>query len=82
MCPKSVENDNNNVHIVNELLSENSNIKIIYMTPEKLLKSSFIIKNVIKSHNKGILRRIIINECHCIISWGYTFRPVYIDYKI
>ena len=45
--------------------------KIIYMTPELLVKEEIFIKDLIKEDK---LCLIAIDEAHCISSWGHDFR--------
>ncbi|UXP32918.1 DNA helicase RecQ [Reichenbachiella agarivorans] len=47
-------------------------IKILYVSPEKLLTRDFY--NVIRSVT---LNLIAIDEAHCISQWGHDFRPEY-----
>lgn len=47
-------------------------IKIIYVSPERLLTKKFI--NVIKKIKVGM---IVVDEAHCINQWGNDFRPSY-----
>ena len=48
-------------------------IKILFVTPERLQKPSFLaaIKDI-------KLSMIVIDECHCVTSWGYGFRDNYL----
>jgi len=48
--------------------------KIIYITPESLLKEELFIKDLI--HHKKLCL-IAIDEAHCISSWGHDFRKDY-----
>ena len=48
--------------------------KIIYITPESLIKSEIFIRDLV-SNNKLCL--IAIDEAHCISSWGHDFRKDY-----
>ncbi|MFY0653778.1 MAG: DNA helicase RecQ [Cyclobacteriaceae bacterium] len=50
----------------------NGNIKILYVSPEKLLTRDFF--NVMKSVDLNLLA---IDEAHCISQWGHDFRPEY-----
>jgi len=60
-------------HEKNLIIDCNEN-KIIYMTPEYLVKSELFIKDLVK-HN--LLCLIAIDEAHCISSWGHDFRKDY-----
>lgn len=48
--------------------------KIIYITPESLVKSEMFIKDLVEN-NKLCL--VAIDEAHCISSWGHDFRKDY-----
>lgn len=57
----------------------NGELDMIYLSPEMLSKSQQC-KNTIKMlYDSGNLARIIIDEAHCVSSWGHDFRP---DYKL
>jgi RecQ family ATP-dependent DNA helicase len=56
------------------------NIKIIYMSPEYLIKGDGLelAKSLIESNLLGYLA---IDEAHCISVWGHDFRPEYLKIK-
>ncbi|XBW34840.1 hypothetical protein QEN19_000407 [Hanseniaspora menglaensis] len=54
-------------------------LDLIYLSPEMLSKSEQCKSTIKKLYEEGQLARIIIDEAHCVSSWGHDFRP---DYKL
>lgn len=50
-------------------------IKLLYVSPERLKSSDF--KEILFSGKKSV-KRLVIDEAHCIIEWGYSFRVKYL----
>ncbi|OWZ78617.1 ATP-dependent DNA helicase [Cryptococcus neoformans Bt85] len=53
-------------------------IRLCYVTPEKVSKSKRFISVLEKMNQSGRLRRFVIDEAHCCSQLGHDFRP---DYK-
>ena len=53
-------------------------LDIVYLSPEKANKSSMIQRIISKLYERNQLARVVIDEAHCLSSWGHDFRP---DYK-
>ncbi|XP_065912023.1 recQ-like DNA helicase BLM isoform X3 [Dysidea avara] len=60
------------------LAQKTPEVKLLYVTPEKLSASNKLMKALDSLHQRKVLERFVIDEAHCISSWGHDFRP---DYK-
>ncbi|OMJ07204.1 ATP-dependent DNA helicase Q1 [Smittium culicis] len=54
-------------------------IKLLYLTPEKLVKSKRVVNLLEKLYSVGLVNQFVIDECHCCSEFGHDFRP---DYKL
>lgn len=54
-------------------------IKIVYITPEKIIKSAKAKEFLQYLTERNVLRRIIVDECHYIVNWGQTFRSACVE---
>ncbi|MCL1837448.1 MAG: ATP-dependent DNA helicase [Treponema sp.] len=54
----------------------NGDCKILYVAPEGLWKES-----IVNISQKREISLIVVDEAHCISTWGYDFRPDYLEIK-
>lgn len=55
-------------------LLDDGRITLLYIAPERLETG---ILSQLEQHNKISL--VVVDECHCVVSWGYAFREAYLE---
>jgi RecQ family ATP-dependent DNA helicase len=52
--------------------------KVLFITPERFEGSSQWREALTAAHEKKMIDRFVIDEAHCVSSWGHDFRPDYL----
>ncbi|WKY01805.1 hypothetical protein Q1695_015649 [Nippostrongylus brasiliensis] len=63
--------------IYNRLMCSPPDIKLLYVTPEKISASGRLASVFGSLHKRNFLTRFVIDEAHCVSQWGHDFRPDY-----
>ena len=74
----SAQSQGDAVAVFRELRKRRPTIRLLYVTPEKLASSAALADVMRALNDNGLLTRFVIDEAHCVSSWGHDFRP---DYK-
>ena len=63
--------------IFSDLYKRIPTIKLLYVTPEKVMQSGRTWNTITRLFENKNLSRIVIDEAHCVSQWGHEFRPDY-----
>ncbi|KAK8767598.1 hypothetical protein V5799_005621 [Amblyomma americanum] len=70
--------DSDSSSVYADLRSSRPQLRLLYVTPEKISASNRLLDALQRLHANKHLTRFIIDEAHCVSQWGHDFRP---DYK-
>ncbi|KAJ1627653.1 hypothetical protein T492DRAFT_842187 [Pavlovales sp. CCMP2436] len=56
--------------------------RLLFVTPERVVRSGRFACALSRLHARGLLQRIAVDEAHCIAAYGHDFRPDYLRFGV
>ncbi|KDN53055.1 ATP-dependent DNA helicase [Tilletiaria anomala UBC 951] len=79
MSSATLKEEINTIHRrIKNLGNTSDRLKLLYVTPERIVKAKTLLSCLQTADENGQLARIVLDEAHCCSSQGHDFRP---DYK-
>ena len=76
-CLSSAETEKFKKEVLRELHKRHPVLKLIYVTPEMVAKSNAFSNVLDGLYEDRMVSRFVIDEAHCVSSWGHDFRSSY-----
>jgi ATP-dependent DNA helicase RecQ len=72
--PAAMLNSSQSAEQHQEILSKLGRLKLLYLAPERLRT-----KGVLEKLKRARVVRLVVDEAHCVSTWGHDFRPDYLE---
>jgi len=53
--------------------------RLLFLTPERVLASGGLQDKLAQLNSRNLVRRLVIDEAHCVSHWGHDFRKSYTE---